>query len=205
MHQPATPFVVSTLKENSPLKRSLEIFRRMRPSSAAATPRTVVETTKASSQFKSETKIKEKNAHKLENAELPKSCEKYIEVNEDTLMCLKERKGQRHTTNSRFIRLVDTAIDHFSYRKRQVENCIDERKSESESFDEANESISVDEFVRKKQEICDIQKEIGQKDRMRVENQRAIQKLQFDINSLRAVAKDPTSVFSSNKLDKGEV
>lgn len=202
MQQPATSFVVSTLKENSPLKRSLELFRRTRPSSAAATPRAAAEAAKVNSLFKSETKAKEENAHELEKqvlpgewADSPKSSEKHVEVNEDTLMCLEERKGQRHTANPRFIRLMDTAIDHFSYRKRQAEDYVDERKSESESFDEASESISTDEFVRKKQEICDIQKEIEQKDKMRIENQRAIQKLQFDINSLRAVAKDPTSVF----------
>jgi hypothetical protein len=196
MQQSATPYDISTLKENSPLKRSLESFRRKRSSSVASNTKTISDAVKTPSQFKNNPQTPSKTIHEQERIE-EFSVKGIIEkqINDDTFTYPEGRIEPKHSTNPRFFRLIDSAIENFEYKKGQERGLMDERKSESDSLDEANESISEEEFISKKQEINDIKKEIVQKDKARLEQQRKILKLTFDISSLKAIAKDPLTVL----------
>jgi len=194
MEQSTTPFAILTLKENSPLKRSLKLFRKRRPSSTSSN--TIPEIVKTPSQFKNNLQTPSKSIHEQEKVEdLSAKGSVEEQVRDSALTFLEGRTELKYPTNPRFFRLIDSAIEHFGYEGGQEKGIVDERKSESDFIDEGNGSISEEELMNKRQEINDIKKEIAQKNRIRLEQQRKILKLTFDINNLKAMAKDPMTVL----------
>jgi len=105
----------------------------------------------------------------------------------------------KRTTNPKFSRLMESAIDHFSFKKKQEgfddtkANVVEERKSES-SFDENNETLDQDEYIRKKREAVDLRKEIANRSKVLSEQQQIILKLRFDMNALKSRVRDPKQI-----------
>ena len=119
------------------------------------------------------------------------------------------RKSEiRRIVNLRFARIVDSAIDHFSYKKKQeIEDTkaplYEERRSlESDSIDEGNETLDKEEFSRKKREIQDLRREIAAKERSGKDQQNVLLRLAYDVNSLRGRVQDPFAVIYGYNMSR---
>ncbi len=110
----------------------------------------------------------------------------------------------RRNVNLKFTRLVDSAIDHFGFKKRtegeeakqQPEELRSVVSDSLEEEEDGNDETVVDKsaFVQKNKEIQDLKREIAIRDKCGAEQREAMLHLSYDVRSLKDRVQNPFEV-----------
>ncbi len=112
-----------------------------------------------------------------------------------------KRPGFKRSVNPKVSRMLDAAVDHFGYKKRP-ETAVEEtrpqfedrRSVESDSLDEATETIDRETFARQKREAQDLRKELAKVAKACAEQEHNAKAMEYEVRCLRAKVQNPAAV-----------